>query len=108
MDLALRGQGITNGALASLVIPSLICRRNAHFAEILEPGRIPLGLPAMAEFASGQAGAVRNVAEHLEPSVVASIEETSPGSGAILRHDAMKMFAVYKNGTGGLSVCSAV
>lgn len=102
------GQGITNGVLASLIIPPLICGQDAHFAEIVRPDRKPVGMLALAEFASGQAGAVRNLAEHLGPSEVSSIDEIPPGHGAVLRHGSVKKLAVYRDETGHVSAHSAI
>lgn len=102
------GQGITNGVLASLIIPPLICGQDSHFAETVRPDRQPIGMPALAEFASGQAGAIRNLAEHLGPSEVGSVEEIPPGCGAILRHGSIKKLAVYRDDAGQLSAHSAV
>lgn len=102
------GQGITNGVLASLIIPPLICGQDSHFAETVKPDRKPLGMPALAEFVSGQAGAVQNLAEHLGPSEVSSVEEIPAGCGAILRHASAKKLAVYRDETGQLSAHSAV
>lgn len=102
------GQGITNGVLAGLVIAPLICGQEARFADIVRPDRKPLGVPALSEFASGQAGALKNLAEHLGPSEVESVEEIPAGSGAIMRHGSAKKLAIYKDENGKLSVCSAL
>ena len=102
------GQGMTNGVLASLVIPELICGQDARFAEVVEAGRKPLGLPAVEEFMVGQAGAMRNMAEHLGPSEVNSVDEIPPGSGAVMRQGTLKKLAVYKDAAGELTVCSAI
>lgn len=102
------GQGITNGVLASLVIAPLICGQDAHFAETVRPDRKPLATKALAEFAAGQTGAVRNLAEHLGPSEVDSLDEIAPGCGAILRHGSLKKLAVYRDENGKLSAHSAV
>lgn len=102
------GQGITNGVLASLVIAPLICGQDARFAETVRPDRKPLALPALAEFASGQAGALRNLAEHLGPSEVNSLDDIAPGCGAILRHGSLKKLAIYRDENGELTAHSAI
>jgi len=102
------GQGITNGVLASLVIAPLICGQDAHFAETVRPDRKPMAMTALAEFAAGQAGAVRNLAEHLGPSEVDSLDEIAPGCGAILRHGSLKKLAVYRDENGELIARSAI
>ena len=102
------GQGITNGVLASLVIPPLIHVQDARFAATVDPGRKPIALSALQEFASGQAGAVRNLAEHLGPGEIESVNEIQPGAGAIVRQGSLTKQAVYRNEAGELIVRSAV
>jgi Rieske Fe-S protein len=99
---------MTNGVLASLIIAPLITGRDSRFANVVRPDRVPLGRPALAEFASGQAGAARNMAEHLGPSEVSSLDEIVPGSGAVMRHHSLKKLAVFKDENGQVSACSAV
>ncbi len=102
------GQGITNGVLASLVIAPLICGQDSHWADLLDPARKPLGLPAISEFIAGQAGAAKNLSEHLGPSEVTSFDEIAPGTGAVMRHGSLKKLAVYRSERGELTICSAI
>jgi len=102
------GQGMTNGVLASLVITPLLFGERSPYAQMLEPSRKPMGLKAMEEFAAGQAGVMKNMAEHLGPSEVTSVEDIKAGSGAILRIGSLKKLAVYKDETGKISACSAI
>ena len=96
------GQGITNGVLAGLVILPLLLGEHSRFAGILEPSRKPVGLPALKEFAAGQMRAARNMAEHLGPSEVSSVDDIAPGEGAILRDGTVKKLAVYRTEDGSL------
>jgi glycine/D-amino acid oxidase-like deaminating enzyme len=102
------GQGITNGVLASLVIPPLILGEHSRFAPVVEPTRKPIGLPALREFAAGQAGAAKNMAEHLGPSEVSSVDEIAPGEGAVLRDGSLAKLAVYRSEDGALIRRSAL
>jgi glycine/D-amino acid oxidase-like deaminating enzyme/nitrite reductase/ring-hydroxylating ferredoxin subunit len=76
------GQGITNGVAGSLTIAPLILGEASRFAPAFEPDRKPLS--AVAEFVRGQAGAVRNLVEHLGPGEIGSADELAPGEGGIL------------------------
>lgn len=102
------GQGITNAVAGSLTIAPLVCGQHSRFADLLDPSRKPLRGPALAEFAHGQAGALRNMAEHLGPSEVDSADQIAPGAGAILRDDSLTKLAVYRDGAGELITRSAI
>jgi len=102
------GQGITNGVLASLTIAPLICGQHSRFAELLDPSRKPFAGSALGEFARGQAGVLKNMAEHLQPSEVASTDEIAPGQGAILRDGSLGKLAVYRSEDNQLIMRSAI
>jgi glycine/D-amino acid oxidase-like deaminating enzyme/nitrite reductase/ring-hydroxylating ferredoxin subunit len=102
------GQGITNGVAGALTIAPLILGQDSRFAEIFDPGRKSLtSVPSLAEFAEGQAGVVKNLAEHLGPGEIGSEAELSPGQGGILRRGAKKI-AVYRAVDGTVSERLAV
>ncbi len=102
------GQGITNGVAGALTIAPLILGQDSRFAEIFDPGRKSLtSVPSLAEFAEGQAGVLKNMAEHLGPGEIASANDLAPGQGGILRRGARKV-AVYRDGDGTVSERSAV
>lgn len=96
------GQGMTNGVLAGLVILPLLLGEDSRFAGLLNPSRKPARLPALKEFAAGQVRAARNMAEHLGPSEVATVDDIAPGEGAILRDGTLKKLAVYRGHDGSL------
>ena len=104
------GQGITNGVAGALTIAPLILGQDSRFAEIFDPGRKSLAsVPSLAEFAEGQAGVMKNMAEHLGPGEIGSADELAPGQGGILRRGAKKI-AVFRTGDGAvterLAVCT--
>ena len=102
------GQGITNGVAGALTIAPLILGQDSRFAEIFDPGRKSLTAgPSLAEFAEGQVGVLKNMAEHLGPGEIGSIDDLAPGEGGILRRGAKKV-AVYRAGDGSVSERSAV
>lgn len=87
------GQGITNGVAGSLTILPLILGRDSRFASIFDPGRKPAS--AIREFLRGQAGAVKNLLEHLGPGEIGSAEELEPGEGGIITRGLHKV-AIYR------------
>jgi glycine/D-amino acid oxidase-like deaminating enzyme/nitrite reductase/ring-hydroxylating ferredoxin subunit len=112
------GEGITNGVAGALTIVSLILGEDARFAEVLDPSRKPASLTALKEFASGLAGAVKNLAEHVVPGSAetgdepspgerASADKLAPGTGAVLREGTSKI-AAYRAPDGRLIRRSAV
>ena len=80
------GIGITHGVAGALTIAPLILGRESRFAALFDPDRKPsASIPALSEFASGIAGAVRDFTEYVRPGDVASVEDLEPGQGAIIR-----------------------
>src|SRR5947207_5305057 len=70
------GQGITNGVAASLTILPLIIGEDSRYAPVLDPSRKSLTSAAsVGEFVRGQVGVVQNLAEHIGPSEVSSVDE---------------------------------
>lgn len=102
------GQGITNAVAGALTITPLILGQHARFAELFDPSRKPVGGSAAGEFAEGLAGAAANLAEHLGPSEVASIDAIAPGQGAVLRDGSLGKLAVYREENGDIVRSSAV
>ncbi|HET9429146.1 MAG TPA: FAD-dependent oxidoreductase [Allosphingosinicella sp.] len=101
------GQGITNGVAGSLAISALILGRDCDFAAVLDPDRksVTSGASVM-EFVRGQAGAIKNLAEHLGPGEIGSVDELEPGEGGIVRRGLAKV-AAYRNPEGKLIERSA-
>jgi glycine/D-amino acid oxidase-like deaminating enzyme/nitrite reductase/ring-hydroxylating ferredoxin subunit len=89
------GQGITNGVAGSLTIAALILGRDSRYAAILSPSRKSFtSRISLGEFASGQAGVLKNLAEYAGPAEIGSVDELKPGEGGILR-DGAKRIAAY-------------
>jgi glycine/D-amino acid oxidase-like deaminating enzyme/nitrite reductase/ring-hydroxylating ferredoxin subunit len=101
------GQGITNGVAGALNIAALILGRETPWAEVLDPARkSSTAATAIGEFVRGQAGAVKNLAEHLGPGEIASLDELAPGAGAIIRRGLHKI-AAYRDRDGRVTERSA-
>jgi glycine/D-amino acid oxidase-like deaminating enzyme/nitrite reductase/ring-hydroxylating ferredoxin subunit len=90
------GQGMTNGVAGSLTILPLIIGEHSRYAPVLQPSRKSFtSTTSLGEFVRGQVDVVKNLAEHIGPSEVNSVDEIAPGEGAILREGAFKL-ACYK------------
>ncbi len=102
------GQGITNGVAGSLTILPLIIGEDSRYASLLDPGRKSASsMASIGEFVRGQAGAVKNLAEHLGPGELSSAEELKPGEGGIVRRGLHKV-AAYRDPDGKLIERSAL
>lgn len=102
------GQGITNGVAGSLTILPLIIGEDSRYAPIFDPARkSPTSVAAVGEFVRGQAGAVKNLAEHLGPGELSSLDELEPGEGGIIREGLHKV-AAYRGKDGAIVKRSAV
>jgi glycine/D-amino acid oxidase-like deaminating enzyme/nitrite reductase/ring-hydroxylating ferredoxin subunit len=94
------GQGITNGVAGSLTIAPLIVGSESRYAPLFDPGRKSATAAAsIGEFLRGQAGAVRNLAEHLGPGELSSVDELKAGEGGIVRRGLHKV-AAYRGSDG--------
>jgi nitrite reductase/ring-hydroxylating ferredoxin subunit len=101
------GQGITNGVAGSLTIVPLIIGEDSRYASLFDPGRKPVGsMGAVGEFVRGQVGAARNLAEHLGPGELDSVDALKPGEGGIIRRGLHKV-AAYRDLDGKLVERSA-
>jgi glycine/D-amino acid oxidase-like deaminating enzyme/nitrite reductase/ring-hydroxylating ferredoxin subunit len=93
------GQGITHGAVASLLISDLITKGESPWQELYEPSRKTLS--AIKNFISENATAIKNFAEYVAPGEIGSAEELKPGQGAIIREGLSKI-AAYRDENGVL------
>jgi glycine/D-amino acid oxidase-like deaminating enzyme/nitrite reductase/ring-hydroxylating ferredoxin subunit len=101
------GQGITNGVAGSLTILPLIIGEDSRYAPLFDPGRkSATSTASIGEFIRGQAGAVKNMAGHLGPGELGSLDELKPGEGGIIRRGLHKI-AAYRDGNGAVVQRSA-
>ncbi|HEX8571940.1 MAG TPA: FAD-dependent oxidoreductase [Allosphingosinicella sp.] len=100
------GQGITNGVAGSLTIVPLIIGEDSRYAPIFDPARKPAAMESLAEFVRGQVGAAKNLAEHLGPGELASVDDLKPGEGGLIRRGLHKV-AAYRDLDGKLIERSA-
>jgi hypothetical protein len=93
------GQGITNGAVAGLLLPSLMDGHDHPWRKLYEPARItPM---AAGNFIAENVTAVINMAAHLEGPILPAEDTLSPGEGGLVRHG-LKTAAVFCDSYGTL------
>jgi Rieske Fe-S protein len=98
------GQGITNGAVAGILIRDLISTGSSPWAELYQPGRkIPTTL---GEYVSENLTPLANFAEYLTASGASSAESLKPGEGRVFRSGTSKV-AACRDKEGRLHVRSA-
>ena len=101
------GQGMTNGVAGALNIAALLFGQKAHFADLFDPSRKPVAGTSLADFVTGRTADVMNFSEYLTGGEVRSVEELTPGEGAIIRRGAAKI-AAYRRDDGTVIERSAV
>lgn len=91
------GQGITNGALAGLLIPALFDGGDHPWRELYDPARI--SLKAAGTFLEENSTAVKALAQHLGGPLLPSEDTLAPGEGGLVR-DGVKVIAAYRDEEG--------
>jgi glycine/D-amino acid oxidase-like deaminating enzyme/nitrite reductase/ring-hydroxylating ferredoxin subunit len=102
------GQGITNGALAGLLIPALF-DGDHRWRKLYDPARV--SLKATGTFLSENSTAIKSLAEHLGGPLLPSEDSLAPGEGGLVR-DGLNVVGAFRDDTGKLhrvsSACSHV
>jgi len=101
------GQGMTNGVAGAINFAALLFDQKAHFADVLDPSRKPKAGTSLADFVTGRAADVANLSEYLTGGEIGSVDELTPGEGAIIRRG-MSKIAAYRSDDGTLIERSAV
>jgi glycine/D-amino acid oxidase-like deaminating enzyme/nitrite reductase/ring-hydroxylating ferredoxin subunit len=91
------GQGITNGALAGILIPSLFEGGDHVWRELYDPARV--SLKAAGTFVAENSTAVKSMAEHLGGPLLDSEDALQNGEGGLVR-DGVNVIAVYRDDEG--------
>ena len=99
------GMGMTHGTIAGMLLRDLILRRDNPWRALYDPSRLILrALPALVR---ENVNVAAQYTDWLTPAEVSSVEEISPGQGALLRRGLAKI-AAYRDGDGRLHERSAV
>jgi glycine/D-amino acid oxidase-like deaminating enzyme/nitrite reductase/ring-hydroxylating ferredoxin subunit len=99
------GMGMTHGTIAGILLTDLILGRANPWESLYDPARKTLR--AASEFAKETTNMVNQYAGWLTPGDLSSLEEITPGSGAVLRRG-LKKVAVYRDEHGSFHAYSAV
>lgn len=91
------GQGITNGAVAGMLIPALFDGGDHPWRELYDPARVTL--KATGTFIAENTTAVKSLTEHLGGPLLDSEDSLQPGEGGLVR-DGVNVIAVYRDEEG--------
>ncbi len=98
------GQGLTNGAVAGIMIADLMTTGSSPWQELYDPVR-KVG-KAISNFVSENLTPLKNFAEYLSADDLDSVKSLKPGAGRIVR-SGLKKLAVCRDQKGKLHVHSA-
>ncbi len=99
------GMGMTHGTIAGILLTDLICGRENPWTSLYDPSRKTLR--ATGEFLKENLNVVRQYGDWLTGGDVSSVDEISPGCGAVIRRGLSKL-AVYRDEQGTFHEHSAV
>jgi glycine/D-amino acid oxidase-like deaminating enzyme/nitrite reductase/ring-hydroxylating ferredoxin subunit len=101
------GQGITNGALAGLLIPTLMENGEHPWRTVYDPARV--SLKATGTFLEENVTAVKELAQHLGGPLLHTEDRLGPNEGGLVREGA-RQIAAYRDQEGKMhrvsSACS--
>jgi Rieske Fe-S protein len=98
------GQGLTNGAVAGMLIADLMTTGSSPWQELYDPGR-KVG-KTISNFVSENLTPLKNFAEYLSAGDLDSVKSLKPGAGRIVR-SGLKKLAACRDQNGKLHVHSA-
>jgi glycine/D-amino acid oxidase-like deaminating enzyme/nitrite reductase/ring-hydroxylating ferredoxin subunit len=99
------GMGITHGTIGGMLITDLIRQRSNSWEELYNPARVRTG--ATVEWVRENLNVAVQYKAWLTPGDVASIDQITPGSGAIVVESGRKI-AVYRDERGDIHQRSAI
>ena len=99
------GQGMTQGAVAGLLLADLITDGKSPWRALYEPTRKPTR--DLTNFARENMTVIKNFAEYLAPGEISSYDELKKGDGAIVR-EGLRKVAAYRDTHGKLHKLSAL
>jgi glycine/D-amino acid oxidase-like deaminating enzyme/nitrite reductase/ring-hydroxylating ferredoxin subunit len=98
------GQGITNGLVAGILIPDLIMTGTSPWEQVYSPSRKIQ--KHITEFINENITPLKNFAEYLTASEIASVHRLQPGEGRLIR-SGLKKIAACRDRSGRLHLHSA-
>lgn len=102
------GMGMTHGTIGGLLLTDLIQGRENPWSKLYDPSRKPIWGMAWKEFVKENADVAKSyLQDWLGGSDVASVNDITAGSGAVIREGLTKT-AVFRDEHGTLHRCSAI
>ncbi|MEI9995276.1 MAG: FAD-dependent oxidoreductase [Rhizomicrobium sp.] len=98
------GQGITNGAVAGLLLPSLFDGARHPWQDLYDPARVTL--KGAGAYIAENSTAAKNMTEHLGGPLRDSADALKPGEGGLVR-DGARTIGAFRDEQGGLHKVSA-
>jgi glycine/D-amino acid oxidase-like deaminating enzyme/nitrite reductase/ring-hydroxylating ferredoxin subunit len=98
------GEGLTSGVAGAMFVSALAEQGTCPWSEVYRPER--KSLLSLGAFVKENAGVAKDMAEHVTPGEVKSVDEILPGSGALVRVGGDKL-AAYRDKDDRLHVLSA-
>jgi glycine/D-amino acid oxidase-like deaminating enzyme/nitrite reductase/ring-hydroxylating ferredoxin subunit len=99
------GQGMTHGTIAGMLLTDLLQGRKNAWEELYSPSRV--SLRAFTDYASENLNVAGQFADYVTAGDIKSVDELTPGQGAIMREGLSKL-AVYRDEGGTVHKLSAV
>ena len=99
------GMGMTHGTIAGMLLTDLIQDRPNRWTDLYDPSRIRVG--AAGEFLKENLNVAAQFASYVTPGEVASVDEITPNTGAVIR-EGLRKVAVFRDEAGELHKRSAV
>lgn len=98
------GQGMTHGAMSSLLLKDLIETGASRWKDVYEPSRKTL--TGTINYLKENATAIKNFSEYATPGELDSLDELKTGEGGLYR-DGLRKVAAYRDENGKLHLHSA-
>jgi hypothetical protein len=98
------GQGITNGAVAGLLVPALMAGEDHCWRTLYDPARVTLA--GAGTYISENSTAAKNMAEHLGGPLLASADTLGPDEGGLVR-EGLSTIGAFRDDSGALHRVSA-
>jgi hypothetical protein len=98
------GQGITNGAIAGLLIPALMQNGDHAWRALYDPARV--SVKATPDFVSENLTAAKSMAEHFGGVLLPSEDSLGPEEGGLVRQS-LSTVAAYRDANGAMHRVSA-
>jgi glycine/D-amino acid oxidase-like deaminating enzyme/nitrite reductase/ring-hydroxylating ferredoxin subunit len=99
------GQGMTHTTIGAKIICDEIVGRKSEGEDLFDPGRV--SVKSASTYAKENLNVVGQMADHLRPGDVESVDDIKAGSGAILRKGIHKI-AAYRDPSGSVTQKSAI